>query len=142
MIYTKSIREKEGGTYGVGVAMAAHRAPQKRALIQVQFDTNPEQAEKLCGIAKEQLELFIKNGPTAEELSMAVENLKKNIPESRINNGYWMGVLSKWDEYGIDSDAEYEAAVNSVTAKDVQDLLGKIVKQNNFIEFKSTPAVK
>ena len=142
MIYTKSIREKEGGTYGVGVAMTAQRDPQKRAIIQVQFDTNPEQAEKLCGIAKEQLELFIKNGPTAEELSMAVENYKKNIPESRINNGYWMNVLSQWEEYGIDYDAECEAAINSLTGKDIQDLLDSIVKQNNFIEFKSTPAVK
>ena len=142
MIYTKTIREKEGGTYGVGVAMAGHRDPQKRALIQIQFDTNPEQAEKLCGIAKEQLELFIQNGPTAEELAMAVENLKKNIPESRISNGYWMSVLSNWDKHGIDYDAEYEAAVNSVTAKDIQKLLKNILKQGNFIEFKSTPAVK
>ena len=111
-------------------------------MIQIQFDTNPEQAEKLCGIAKEQLELFIQNGPTAEELAMAVENLKKNIPESRISNGYWMSVLSNWDKHGIDYDAEYEAAVNSVTAEDIQKLLKKILKQGNFIEFKSTPAVK
>ena len=142
MIYTKEIREKEGGTYGVGVAMAGHRNPQKRALIQVQFDTNPEQAEKLCGIAKDQLYKFVENGPTAEELAMAVENLKKNIPESRISNNYWLSVLSTWDEHGIDYDTEYEAAVNSVTAEDVKALLKAILDQNNFIEFKSMPKAK
>ena len=142
MIYTKSIREKEGGTYGVGVAMAAHRSPQKRALIQIQFDTNPEQAEKLCGIAKEQLYAFAQNGPTDEELSMAIENLKKNLPESRISNQYWMNVLDRWDEFGIDYDKEYEEAVNSVTAEDVKKLLQKILKQENLIEFKSMPIQK
>ena len=142
MIYTKEIREKEGGTYGVGVAMAGHRSPQKRALIQVQFDTNPEQAEKLCGIAKDQLYKFVENGPTAEELAMAVENLKKNIPESRISNNYWLSVLSTWDEHGIDYDTEYEAAVNSVTAEDVKAVLKAILDQNNFIEFKSMPKAK
>ena len=142
MIYTKEIREKEGGTYGVGVAMAGHRSPQKRALIQVQFDTNPEQAEKLCGIAKDQLYKFVENGPTAEELAMAVENLKKNIPESRISNNYWLNVLSTWDEHGIDYDTEYEAAVNSVTAEDVKAVLKAILDQNNFIEFKSMPKSK
>ena len=142
MIYTKSIREKEGGTYGVGVAMAGHRSPQKRALIQIQFDTNPEMKERLCDIAKEQLFTFAQNGPTEEEISMAIENLKKNIPESRISNRYWMSVLSSWDEYGIDYDKEYEAAVNSVTAKDVKKLLTKLLKQGNCIEFSSTPAVK
>ena len=139
MIYTKSIREKEGGTYGVGVSMIGQMSPQKRALIQVQFDTNPEQAEKLCDIAENLLFEFAENGPTDEELSMAVENLKKNLPESRINNQYWMSVLDRWNEFGIDYDKEYEAAVNSVSAKDVKKVLKKILKQKNFIEFKSMP---
>ena len=122
--------------------MAAHRSPQKRALIQIQFDTNPEQAEKLCGIAKEQLYAFAQNGPTDEELSMAIENLKKNLPESRISNQYWMNVLDRWDEFGIDYHKEYEEAVNSVTAEDVKKLLQKILKQENLIEFKSMPIQK
>ena len=142
MIYTKTIREKEGGTYGVGISMAGQRYPQKRGLIQVQFDTNPEQAAKLSAIANEQLRLFAENGPTAEELSMAVENLKKNIPESRISNRYWMSVLKSWDEYGLDYNKEYEDAVNSVTAEDVKKILKKILKKKNFIEFKSMPAGK
>ena len=124
------------------LAMSGNREPQKRAIIQVQFDTNPEQAEKLCNIATEQLYLFAKNGPTAEELSMAVENLKKNIPEQRISNNYWLNVLENWNEFGIDYDKEYEDAVTSVTSEDVVKLLNEILKQGNFIEFKSMPAGK
>ena len=139
MIYTKKIREQEGGTYGVGIATAGHRSPQERAIIQVQFDTNPEMADKLCDIARNELYTFAENGPTDAELAMAVENLKKNIPESRISNSYWLGVLNNWDEYGIDYVKEYEDAVNSVTAKDIKKLLTRILKQNNFIEFSSTP---
>ena len=142
MIYTKEIREKEGGTYGVGVGMAGHRKPQQRALIQVQFDTNPEQAQKLSDIAKNKLNAFAENGPTAEELAMAIENLKKNIPESRINNNYWLSVLNNWNEHGIDYDAEYENAVNTVTTEDVSTLLKKILEQKNAIEFKSMPKSK
>ena len=140
MIYTKEIREKEGGTYGVGVATNGNRQPHKRVAIQVQFDTNPEQAEHLSAKAKELLIKFATEGPTQEELSMAIENLKKNIPESRISNRYWMSALSSWDEYKIDYNAEYEAAVNSVTAEDIKKLLQKVLKQKNYIEFKSMPA--
>jgi zinc protease len=96
-------------------------------------------ADKLCEIAKKELYTFAENGPTEAELSMAIENLKKNIPESRISNSYWMDVLSDWNDFGIDSVKEYEDAVNSVTAEDVKKLLTKILKQNNFIEFNSTP---
>ena len=142
MIYTKSIREKEGGTYGVGVTMTGQRDPQNRAIIQIQFDTNPEQAEKLCNIAIDLLNQFAQKGPEAEELSMAIENIKKNIPESRISNGYWMNVLDSWNDYGIDYDTEYEKAVNEVTAEDVKETLQAILQQGNFIEFKSMPAGK
>jgi zinc protease len=142
MIYTKSIREKEGGTYGVGVGMSGNRAPQKRMVIQVQFDTNPDMVDKLCGIAKDELLKFAQNGPTDAELSMAVENLKKNIPESRISNSHWQGVLEDWCEFGIDYDTEYENAVNSVTSEDVSKLLKKVLEQNNAIEFKSMPKSK
>ena len=142
MIYTKSIREEQGGTYGVGVAMAGHRAPQKRAIIQVQFDTNPEQAESLCEIAKDQLNRFAENGPTAEELAIALENLKKNIPESRISNGYWLDVLTTWNKFGIDYDSEYETAVNTTSADEIKNLLKAILSQGNMIEFKTMPKAK
>ena len=70
---------------------------------------------------------------------MAIENFKKNIPESRISNSYWMSNLSQYYDYGIDYDAEYEAAVNSVTPEDVKTVLQAILTQNNLIEVTSAP---
>ena len=139
MIYTKTIREDEGGTYGVSTAMAGQRIPVERALIQIYFDTNPEAAPKLIELAVKGLKDLAENGPTAEQLSKAIENLKKNIPESRINNSYWMNALDEWYEFGIDSDAEYEAAVNSVTAEDIKTVLQAILAQDNMIQVVSTP---
>ena len=139
MIYTKTIREKEGGTYGVGSSLGASRKPYDRVTFMVQFDTNPEQAEKLSGLTAQYLKEFAENGPTAEELAMALENLKKNVPESRINNGYWMNNIEMNLEYGIDYDAEYEAALNSVTAEDIKTLLKAVLAQNNFIQIVLAP---
>jgi len=140
MIYTKTIREQEGGTYGVGCSLSAARKPYDRITLLVQFDTNPEQAEKLCGLAVKYLKELAENGPTDEELAMAVENFKKNLPESRINNSYWMGALGENLQYGIDSDAEYEAALNSVTGEDVKKVLQAVLNQENFIQVMLAPA--
>ncbi|MBR5836873.1 MAG: insulinase family protein [Bacteroidales bacterium] len=139
MIYTKTIREDEGGTYGVGTAMAGQRSPIERAVIQISFDTNPEAAPKLIELAVKGLNDLAQNGPTAEQMSKAVENLKKNIPESRISNSYWMNTLDNWYEFGINSDKEYEAAVNSVTAEDVKAVLQAILAQNNLVQIVSAP---
>ena len=70
---------------------------------------------------------------------MAIENLKKNIPESRISNSYWMGNIRDFYRYGEDNDAEYEAAVNSITVEDVKNVLQAVLAQNNMIQVTSAP---
>ena len=140
MIYTKTIREQEGGTYGVGTALRATREPYSRVTFMVQFDTNPEQAERLSGLTTKYLKEYAQNGPTAEEFAMALENVKKNLPESRISNNYWLSTLSANDDYGIDYDAEYEAALNSVTAEDVKALLQKVLAEENMVQIMLAPA--
>ena len=140
MIYTKTIREKEGGTYGVGSSLSASRAPYDRITFMVQFDTNPEQAAKLSGLTVQYLKELAQNGPTAEEFAMAMENIQKNLPESRINNSYWQSALTLNHEYGIDYDAEYEAALKSVTPEDVKTLMQAVLAQGNFIQIMLAPA--
>lgn len=139
MIYTKTIREQEGGTYGVSSAMDSQKAPESRILVQVYFDTNPESAEHLGGLAVKYLKELAENGPTAEEMAMAKENLKKNIPESRIRNSYWSQALSYNRLYNVDYDAEYEAAVESVTAQDIKDVLQAVIAQGNFLQLTLVP---
>ena len=140
MIYTKTIREDEGGTYGVGTSMLAQRSPMERLLTQIYFNTNPESVEKLSSLAAKGLKDLAENGPTAEHFNMAIENLKKNIPESRINNGYWMNCLQTWNEHGINHDVEYEEAINTLTPEDIKSALQEILSQGNVITIASFPA--
>ena len=140
MIYTKKIREEQGGTYGVGTALQGRRKPFARIDVHVLFSTNPESAELLSQIAIDELKKYAENGPTEEQFNMAVENLKKNLPESRINNNYWMNALNHYLEYGEDYDVLYEQAINSLTAADIKALLQAILAEGNFIEVTLTPA--
>ena len=139
MIYTKTIREDQGGTYGVGTALQGRRRPSARIDVHVLFSTNPEAAEKLTGIAIDELKKYAQNGPTDEQFAKAMENMKKNLPEKRINNGYWMNALNHYYEYGEDYDKLYEEAINSLTAEDIKNVLQAILAEGNFIEVTLTP---
>lgn len=139
MIYTKTIREEQGGTYGVGSALQGRRKPEPRIDIHVLFTTNVESAEKLSQIAIDELKKYAENGPTQEQFNMAVENMKKNLPEKRISNSYWLGALDHYYEYGVDYDKEYEAAINSLTPEDIKNILQAILAQGNFIEVTLAP---
>ena len=50
-----------------------------------------------------------------------------------------MNAISSWYEYGINSDEEYEAAVNSITAEDIKTVLQAILAQGNLVEVVSVP---
>jgi zinc protease len=140
MVYTKTIREDEGGTYGVGTSMLAQKLPMERLIAQVYFNTNPEAVAKLSALATKGLKELAENGPSAEHFNMAIENFKKNLPEKRINNSYWLNCLNTWVEQGINYDAEYEDAINTLTAEDVKAALQELLSQGNVINIASYPA--
>ena len=140
MIYTKTIREDEGGTYGVGTSMVGQRSPVQRMIAQIYFNTNPGAVEKLGNLAEKGLRELAANGPSVEQFNMAIENFKKNLPETRINNSYWMNCLQNWNQLGIVYDKEYEEAINTLTTEDVKAALQELLSQDNVIKIASFPA--
>ncbi len=139
MIYVETLREEEGGTYGASSSMSLASQPRNLAQIQVVFETNPEQSETLIALAKEGLKKLAYEGPTQEQMKRTLENFKKGIPEKRINNSYWLGSLLAHEYRGGDYDAEYEAAVNEISAEGIKAVLQSILEQGNYIELEMSP---
>ena len=103
-------------------------------MIQVYFDTNPEAADRLIASAVKGLESLASDGPTEEQMTRTVENARKNLPESRISNNYWLDALMYWNRYGVDYDKEFEAAISEISSENIKAVLNEILSQNNFIE--------
>ncbi len=140
MIYVATLREEEGGTYGASVMNGFQKHPEERAMIQVYFNTNPESAMKLSELAKEGLEKLMNEGPTEEQLGRTVENFKKNIPESRITNEWWLSNLQFYYNYnGSDFDKEYEQAVEQIDAENIKAILKSVLEQGNLVEIMMAP---
>ncbi|MCD8208986.1 MAG: insulinase family protein, partial [Bacteroidales bacterium] len=142
MIYTDTLREDEGGTYGAGTSCRLTREPFEKLTFIVAFDTKPESSEKLRQMAVDEFEKFATEGPSDEYFARTVENFKKNIPESRISNNYWLSNLSNYVKYGEDFDALFEAAVESLTAEEVKAAAQFILSSENWIEVVMMPKVE
>lgn len=140
MVYVETLRESEGGTYGASVAATFRREPKSLALLQVAFETNPESAKKLADLAITGMYSLVEEGIPADKLDMIKSNMKKNIPQSRISNSYWLSNLKKYSDYEEDYDAAYESAVNAVTSEAVVALVKAIMAQGNFIQVSLSPA--
>ncbi len=130
MLYTETLREDEGGTYGASASAEASRKPDERHFMQVVFQTNVESADKLRELAKSGFKGLAENGPTAEQFDKAVKNLQKNIPENRQRNAYWGSMLLLSARYGFDFNEDYEAAVNALTPEKVQNAAKELLNGN------------
>ena len=140
MRYTASLREEIGGTYGASTRGRQEKYPVDRSEFTVMFQCKPELCDTLLKVAKHQLSEFITSGPTTEEFNNAVLNLKKNIPEKRISNAYWLGeIRNVLEGYGAE-DAAYEAAVNALTPEKVRAAAAAIINSGNKVEYVMVPA--
>ena len=139
MIYTDTLREEEGGTYGAQAAAEFFRYPVESALLQVYFDTNEAQAAKLAEIAHKAVIDLAENGPSDEFFNRTVENFKNNLPQQRITNSYWMNVLKIFYTYGIEADLAREAAINALTKEKVAAMAKQLLASGNFLEIRMSP---
>ena len=138
--YTNSLREDEGGTYGASTNASFSRRPEERIMIQVSFACRPSLCDKLRSLALDGINDLAANGPTDEEVTSAVLNLQKNLPERRQTNSYWQNALISYELYGHDVDVENEAAINALTKEKIQAALQEVLSQGNLIEVVQKPA--
>lgn len=138
-IYVDTMREDEGGTYGASSSANAGLEPEPMYLMQVAFECKPEMAGKLRAMARDEFRKLAEYGPTDEQFSRTLENFKKNIPENRISNSYWMNNLVRYSKFGFDYDKEYEEAVTSLTKEGIKEAARRLYESGNFIEFAQMP---
>ncbi len=132
--YLESIREREGGSYGVGTYGYMTILPTPRAGLIMQFDTDPNKQERLMEIIHEEVNTIIENGPLASDLQKEKESMLKDFQEDLEKNTYWRRALYSYYMYGENDIRDYKAAVEAITAETVQQTLKKLVSAGNVFE--------
>ncbi len=138
-LYTETVREDEGGTYGVGTQGSLVSIPKEEGQILIQFDTDPDRAEKLFGLVMDGLKSMATAGPSEVFLNKTKENLLKTVPERRINNAYWSSCLLNYYNTGNDLDTGREEMISAVTVEDVRAFAAALLDQNNLIKIVMNP---
>ena len=122
--YLESIREREGGSYGVGTYGYMNILPHPQARLVMQFDTDP----------KKQTQTIVENGPLASDLQKEKESMLKDFQEDLEKNTYWRQELYMYYMYGINNIRDYKSAVEAITAETVQATLKQLVASGNIME--------
>jgi zinc protease len=134
--YVETIREEEGGTYGVRVRTGMERWPLEKGTLQIRFDCDPERADDLKGIIYEELSKLAEKGPSQEDLSKTVENLLKVREQNKEHNSYVLGTLYNFYIHGINFDdpANYEDILNGLKTEDVRQVMSSLYDDPNLVD--------
>ena len=138
--YLESIREKEGGSYGVGVRGSINNTPIEEATLLMQFDTDPLKQAKLISIIYSEVDEIVAKGPRVDDLQKVKENMLKKYTEDLAENGWWQSAVQRFYQDKLNLVDDYKASVEALTPEVIQSTLKNIVSQGNVLEVVMKPA--
>ena len=131
MVYTESVREEQGGTYGVSTTVSVNQLPKPAVYMAIQFQTDSAKVATLLPIIYDELGKIAAQGPKAEHLQKVKEYAKKTYIDQQINNGYWLDRLVDTQFYGKDPQATYLKNLESITLADIQKAAQTLMRAKN-----------
>ncbi|MEZ5071146.1 MAG: insulinase family protein [Bacteroidales bacterium] len=139
--YVESIREEEGGTYGVGVRTSLSKWPESTATLQVLFDCDPDRAAELKDKVVRELDKLAQEGPSRDDLDKTVENLLKTREQDKEHNEYYLQALFNLYVYGINFDdpANFEDILRKLTPEDVRKVMKEFYTDANLVDVVFVP---
>jgi len=137
--YLESVREREGGSYGVGTYAYLQSIPVDKAVLLMQFDTDPDKQKRLMQIIHKEVETILKNGPLADDVLKDKESMLKDYKENLEKNDWWLETLEQYYKLGTNLVADYKDAVNSITQESVTTTLKQLVGDGNMFEVVMLP---
>ena len=136
--YLDLIREKRGGAYSVQfiTSVATDKALPSNSY--VDFQTRPEMRDLLLGDLKDELERMCKEGPTGQEMEVAVKYLVKHHYEAQEqisrSIGSQLNQMEDYVRFGKPYGYDYEKVVRSIKSGQVRTLARRIASSDLLLE--------
>lgn len=139
--YTETVREEEGGSYGVSVNSSLSQYPLAKATLLMSFDCEPRRADELKAIIYREIDNIAKNGPTADDFQKTIKNILKDREQHREHNPFWMEALYDYYFRGINTvdKANYEEILENMTQKEIREFTSTLVSNADVMDVVFVP---
>lgn len=128
----KEVRDKRGYAYSVYSYFAPLR---QTGPFQIGLQTKRSQAGDAIKVARDVLQVFLKEGPSEDELAAAKANLTGSFPLRLDSNKKLLDNAAVIGFYGLPLDYldQYQAKVQAVTADDIRQAFARRVNPANLV---------
>ena len=134
ILYTQTIREEKGGTYGVSCSGSIDKIPREEGVFQIVFETDPAKRPEMVGLIKQGIDQYIKEGPKADDLAKVKEYMLKTHQQNLKENAYWENALHSYYWSNMDITTSFNETLNSITVDDLKKFAKDFFGQKNLIE--------
>src|SRR5205085_11658193 len=98
----ETLREDQGGVYGVGVDANINREPVNSYNISVSFSCDPKNVEKLIGLTIDEIKNLKANGASQTNVDKVIAEDTRSMETEVKNNSYWLYNLQNKYYYNED----------------------------------------
>ena len=137
----ESMREDQGGVYGVSISGTSSKLPEPKFSITSTWGCDPEKIDTLSRTVLNEMKKIKKEGPTETDLNKVKETLIRERETQIKENNFWLSYLQNHYLYGnnILSLEEYKTLVNSFTVKKIQAIAKRYLDTENYVQVALTP---
>ena len=140
MEYLKKIREDASAAYTVASQSSMSRDDfETTAQILAYCPMKPEKADTALMIMRDEVAAIAKTCDP-DKLQKVKEYMLKNHGDQLKQNGYWLGRINVWREWGLDFHTDYEKVVNAQTPESIAAFVTELLKAGNNAEVIMMPA--
>ena len=140
----ESMREDQGGVYGVSISGSATKLPKPQFSVSASWGCNPENITKLTQTVLDEMEKIKKDGPTEIDLNKVKETLIRERETRMKENSFWLNALQNHFFSGdiLLSLEDFKTLINSYSTDAIKVLANKYLDTKNYVQVALTPAPK
>jgi zinc protease len=129
---SEEIREKRGLSYS---AYSYFTPMRQRGPFTIGLQTRNDQVEQALQVARDTLQKFIEEGPTARELEESKQNITGGFPLRLSSNKKIVGMLAMIGFYQLPIDYldTFTTRVEAVTLEDIRDAFSRRIQPGNMV---------
>ena len=105
----------------------------------VQCPMKPEKADVATQIMRDEVEAITKTCDP-DKLAKVKEYMLKSHGDQLKQNGYWLGRINTWRQWGQDFHTDYEKLVSAQTPESIGAFVKELLKAGNVAEIIMMPA--
>ncbi len=140
----ETVRENEGGTYGLQVRDQVDKFPKSEYSLTIIFGCDPKRQDKLVKVIYGEMDKIIKNGPTEEDMNKIKETLIRERETDLKKNDWWVRKLENLYYYDQPktSFANFNDEVKAVTNEEIKAAAVKYFNMKNYVKVYLKPEKK